>query len=450
MLTRLHVRPEVIDAITKAWPNEWQTWAEPVAGGQEVYRQLHDLKGVKVHRDDVSGQMVIDITLPGIAHGRQRKGRAMVRLMEDGRMVHRFRFKEPKTEQAQEAMAEQFRAIQQLKDAWTATGGRPEDDPLVPYLLEGRRETTHVGKAEQVVTRYVFERASGDLRKLIRDKDDDPLPEQVAMKNRPKALRICLDAARALSLMHARGFVHKDIQPKNILYLRGHGKITDFDTLSRVGSPFTPAGTPAYFPPENAPETKTATNDPSQDMFAFGVMLAEVLDPDVGAELHSICYRAVSPSELATVTQTAPPAVPQAASSGAVEKQQEEGEIEDIEDILEEEEGVVAEEEAQEEEEAVEEKEEREAGAAEAGALSEENKKVEETEEEKKQREEREAADRETGPEPTRWRLYFVQQDLRGQDPLLDLAADLISFNPNERPTAEQTATRLARALGEQ
>jgi serine/threonine protein kinase len=275
------------------------------------------------------------------------------------------------------------------------------------------------------------------------------------MKNRPKALRICLDAARALSLMHARGFVHKDIQPKNILYLRGHGKITDFDTLSRVGSPFTPAGTPAYFPPENAPETQTATNDPSQDMFAFGVMLAEVLDPDIGAELHSICYRAVSASELATVTQDAPQAVPlavtqAAAPRAAVEKQQEEGEIEDIEDILEEEEGVVAEEEAVEDEEVVEEKEEGEAGAAEAGAVSEEDKKVEETEEEKKLREEREEVDKETGPEPTRWRLYFVQQDLRGASPLLDLAADLISFNPKERPTAEQTATRLAEALGEQ
>jgi hypothetical protein len=289
-LTDLRASEEVVGAIVKSWPAEWHTWAEPVTvKGQEAYRQLHHLKGVKVHKDEASGQMVIDIALPGVARGRHRQGKSMARVMEDGRVFMFFRFKGPKTPDEFAAMAAQFLAIDRLKEAWVRSGGDPSRDPLSPYLIEGKMEKTHVGKAEEVVTRYVFEKADGSLYSLVFDEDNDFLPEDVLERNRPLALKICLDIAKALDHMHTRGLVHKDIQPKNILYIDRQGKITDFDTLSRSGAPFVRGGTFAYMPPECAHEPPPQTDDPSLDMFAYGVMLASVLDQDIGDSLQNTC-----------------------------------------------------------------------------------------------------------------------------------------------------------------
>lgn len=289
-LTDLLAQEEVVDAIVKSWPAEWRTWAQPVTvKGQEAYRQLHHLKGVKVHKDESSGQMVIDIALPEVARGRHRQGKSMARVMEDGRVFMFFRFKGPKTPEEVASMADQFQAQERLKEAWVRSGGDPSNDPLSPYLIEGRMEQNHVGKTGEVVTRYVFEKADGSLYKLLFDENDDSFPQDVLERNRPLALHLCLDIAKALNHMHSRGLVHKDIQPKNILYIGQQGKITDFDTLSRSGAPFVRGGTVAYMPPECAQEPPPQTDDPSLDMFAYGVMLANVLDPNIGSDLQDIC-----------------------------------------------------------------------------------------------------------------------------------------------------------------
>ena len=95
------------------------------------------------------------------------------------------------------------------------------------------------------------------------------------------------DVARALSYAHARGVVHRDIKPDNVLISHGAAVVTDFGiakavsasrtmaehgTLTQVG---TSLGTPAYMSPE------AIAGDPRidhrADLYAWGCLAYELL-----------------------------------------------------------------------------------------------------------------------------------------------------------------------------
>jgi two-component system LytT family response regulator len=107
-----------------------------------------------------------------------------------------------------------------------------------------------------------------------------------------RALDLAVEVAEGLVEAHARGVVHRDLKPKNVMLTEsGHAKIIDFG-LAKLVRPRPPVdvdgdtpswgdtdpgrivGTAAYMSPE---QVRGAAVDERSDLFAFGALLYEML-----------------------------------------------------------------------------------------------------------------------------------------------------------------------------
>lgn len=93
-----------------------------------------------------------------------------------------------------------------------------------------------------------------------------------------EAVGLMLGVLDALAVAHERGIVHRDLKPSNVLIDgQGRARVMDFGIAARVKDPReagTICGTPGYISPEAA---RGAAPQPAMDLFAAGVMLAELI-----------------------------------------------------------------------------------------------------------------------------------------------------------------------------
>jgi len=99
-----------------------------------------------------------------------------------------------------------------------------------------------------------------------------------------EVMRIMHDVVDALSFAHARGVIHRDIKPGNILRQGSHALVTDFGVakalsaalpISGVTSAGIAIGTPAYMAPEQLAGDSAA--DHRIDIYAVGLLAYELL-----------------------------------------------------------------------------------------------------------------------------------------------------------------------------
>jgi hypothetical protein len=90
---------------------------------------------------------------------------------------------------------------------------------------------------------------------------------------RQQIARVILDVGDTLQYAHARGLVHRDVKPANILLSReGLSKLSDFDlvrVLDSSGGTRTGLGTLFYSAPETMMNARSAT--PQSDIFSLGM-----------------------------------------------------------------------------------------------------------------------------------------------------------------------------------
>ncbi len=119
-----------------------------------------------------------------------------------------------------------------------------------------------------LVMRFV---EGGDLRRLL-DAEAPLEPE--------RAVAICSQVASALDAAHARGLVHRDVKPSNVLLDGdGHAYLADFGLTGSLGEdggapPLVFLGTPAYVAPE---QIRGEPVDGRADLYSLGCLLHECL-----------------------------------------------------------------------------------------------------------------------------------------------------------------------------
>jgi serine/threonine-protein kinase len=120
----------------------------------------------------------------------------------------------------------------------------------------------------------------------------------------PEALRITRELAEALGAAHARGVVHRDVKPANVLFdADGAVRLSDFGVAKLLGADATTSatmhGTVAYLAPE---QVRGEAVDHRADLWALGVTLYEMIagrrpfdGPSYAAVLHAIVATAPPP-----------------------------------------------------------------------------------------------------------------------------------------------------------
>ncbi len=117
------------------------------------------------------------------------------------------------------------------------------------------------------------------LRAIARPASDEPEPPPDIDFSRARS--VLAQTAEALAFLHARGVIHRDVKPSNVLVANGTAKLLDFGLAldsERIGGEVAPegriVGTPKYLAPEYVAKLSVT---PAMDVYALGVFGFELV-----------------------------------------------------------------------------------------------------------------------------------------------------------------------------
>ena len=164
----------------------------------------------------------------------------------------------------------------------------------------------------------VYDAASeGDTHYIVMELVEGDTLADVIQREGPlpvdRALRLAGRVADALQAAHARGLVHYDVKPSNVLFDEdGNVKVADFGIARAASSDVTTIqGSPPYVAPEQA---RGGQADPRSDIYALGCVLFEMLagrPPFQGDTASSVIVQHLNtaPPRLSELRDDLPPGI---------------------------------------------------------------------------------------------------------------------------------------------
>lgn len=167
-------------------------------------------------------------------------------------------------------------AIKEIKPAFAAN----------PELVERFKREARIAANlvhENIVQVYNFGEPAGGPLFIVMEFVDGLDLKTILGRHGPLPPRLVAiigrEVARALAYAHARGLIHRDVKPGNIMISRrGEVKLMDFGIVREMDSELTRTGaflgTPSYMSPEQLLGEELS---PATDLFSLGIVLYEVL-----------------------------------------------------------------------------------------------------------------------------------------------------------------------------
>jgi len=176
------------------------------------------------------------------------------------------------------------------------------DEQVRRRVLDEARHTAALNDPAVVTVFSVLDEA--DLPAIVMEYVEGfPLDRFAAQLNFEQKARLLREVARGLSVAHARGLVHRDLKPDNVIVgpdmrprILDFGLALSLEEAARQGRGF--EGTPLYASPEQALGKSLG---PPSDVFSFGSLMFKVLTgkaPFAGESIGSV---------LEAIASTAPP-----------------------------------------------------------------------------------------------------------------------------------------------
>jgi len=211
-------------------------------------------------------------------------------------------------------MARVYRGLDVHIKRWVAikvidTPFRTDSD----YIMRFEREARAIAQLEHphIVRLYRYGKANNCLYMAMQYIEGADLETVLATYREggeciepEDASRIVREVCLSLDYAHAKGVIHRDVKPSNIMLNKeGHAILTDFGLalLTEVGTRGKVFGSPHYISPEQA--ISSAVVVPQSDLYAVGIILYEMFTGELP-------FDAENPLDVAMLHMSEPPRPP--------------------------------------------------------------------------------------------------------------------------------------------